>query len=157
MKTQVRAEVTISAPQDQVWEILSDLESLPQYDAEIVKSTILSENRRGLGAERQLDLPDGGYLRERIVAWQEGGGYSLEVYEESTSMPLTDQVVHFRLDPVQPEQTRVSLIFEYVLEDAREADRDMFAGEAGQLLNHLLAGLKKRVETGIPLNDSQPA
>ena len=145
----VKANVKIDAAKSEVWSVLSKLEGLQDYDSEVAKSFQLPGPREGVGASRQCDLPDGGYVRERVTSWREGDGYSLEVYEDATGHPftLTDQRVEFALEETDGG-TRVEMTYGYVLEsDLPESAAEMRQG-AQALLGVVLAGLQRLVETG---------
>ena len=85
----VNGETMINASKPRVWEALSNLATVQDYDSAIVSSFYVSDQREGVGASRQCDLPDGSYIRERIVDWRDGDGYTLTVYEDGTQYPMS--------------------------------------------------------------------
>ena len=149
--TTMTKDIQINAPKEKVWEILSNLETVQNYDSMVINAFYTSDIKEGVGASRQCDLPEGGYIKERITAWHPGEGYSLFVYEDSEpDSPLENQVAHFAL--AENEQgTKVTMTFEYTLKADVPVDpqqiEQMWAEEA---LPGILAGLKHYVETGEP-------
>ncbi len=91
--TKAMGNIHIDAPRDKVWAILADLETVRNYDSEIINAFYISDNREGVGAARQCDLPDGGYIKERITEWNPGEGYSLIVDEGTGTEFFESQVV----------------------------------------------------------------
>ena len=147
--TTMTKDIQINAPKEKVWEILSNMETVQNYDPMVINAFYTSDIKEGVGASRQCDLPEGGYVKERITAWNLDEGYSLKVYEDSEpDSPLENQVAHFAL--AENEQgTKVTMTFEYNLKadvpvDPQEMEQ-MWAEEA---LPGILAGLKHYIETG---------
>jgi uncharacterized membrane protein len=145
--------VTINAPADKVWHILSDLGSIYKWNPGIIHSHSTSDAPSGEDATRQCDLPSGGFLRERAFNWREGEGYTIEVYE--TTLPLKKNHVDFHITP-HGDATVVALMTDYelkygpigVLMDALFAHRQVAKG-----MDELLAGLKNHVESGATVNE----
>ncbi|MFQ5473616.1 MAG: SRPBCC family protein [Dehalococcoidia bacterium] len=145
--------VTINAPADKVWSVLSDLGSIYKWNPGISHSHSTSDEASGENATRQCDLPNGGFLRERAFNWREGEGYTIDVYE--TTLPLKKNHVDFRLAS-RGDSTVVALITDYELKygpigalmDALFARRQVRKG-----MDDLLAGLKRHIETGETVNE----
>ncbi len=146
----IKGETTINASKSRVWEILANLETVQDYDSAIVKSFYVSDQREGVGASRQCDLPDGSYVREGVVDWRDGEGYTLTVDEDGTQYPVSDQKVDFSLEETD-EGTRVVMSYEYSLKPENPVDPEEMAQGAQELVNSVLAGLKGFMETGKPV------
>lgn len=144
----VSADIKIDAPKLDVWRVLADLEKVQDYDAFVVKSFYVSEAREGVGASRQCDLLDGAYVRERVISWREGDGYVLEVYEDGSSDRTLDQQAEFALEETDGA-TRVDMTYRYALKpDVSAAAAEEMKQGGQELVNGLLANLKRLVETG---------
>lgn len=52
-------EIEIQAPIAEIWEALTDVERLEQYDPTVKKSTALSTFKKGIGAKRKVEMADG--------------------------------------------------------------------------------------------------
>ena len=81
MTTVLQNSIHIDAPPARVWEVLTSLELLEQYDPGIARSRIVSEQKTGLGSARQCDLKPGGWFRERVSHWRAGEELAFELYE----------------------------------------------------------------------------
>ena len=65
----VRQTILISAPADQVWEVVSDFNGLPKWFPFIKESRlVLGENRR-LGAIRELTRGNGTKVEEKLIEY----------------------------------------------------------------------------------------
>ncbi len=149
--TTVGVDIRIDAPKPDVWRVLADLERLQDYDPFVVKSFFLSAVREGVGATRQCDVPDGTHVQERVVSWQEGDGYVLEVLEDGTDYPMLDQQVEFALEETDGA-TRVDMTYRYALKpDVSASDAEEMKQGGQELVTGLLANLKRLVETGEPV------
>ena len=148
--TKSTGEIHIDAPRDKVWAILADLETVRNYDSEIINAFYISDNREGVGAARQCDLPDGGYIRERITEWAPGEGYSMSVDEGTGTELFESQGVRFGLKSAG-QGTIVSLEVEFELKTDASVNPQEMENEYGELVNAVLAGLKHYAETGRPI------
>ncbi len=146
----VTGKIHIDAPRDKVWDILADLETVKDYDSEIINAFYISDNREGVGAARQCDLPDGGYIKERITEWNPGEGYSMSVDEGTGTELFESQSVRFGLKSAG-QGTIVSLEVEYELKSDASVNPQEMKNEYRELVNAVLAGLKVYAETGQPV------
>ena len=145
--TKVTGEIHIDAPRDKVWDVLADLETVRSYDSEIINAYYISDNKEGVGAARQCDLPDGGYIKERITEWNPGEGYTLSVHEGTGTELFESQDARFRLKS-SGHGTIVSLDLEYELKSDASMNPLEMENEYRELVNGVLAGLKRYAETG---------
>jgi uncharacterized protein YndB with AHSA1/START domain len=151
--TTITKDIQIDAPKQKVWEILSNLETVHDYDPFVTNSFYTSDIREGVGASRQCDW-EGGYIKERITAWNPGEGYSLDVYEDSQpDSPFENQVAHFVLAENGPG-VKVTMTFEYSLKaDVPVDPQQMEQMWAEETLPGILAGLKRYIETEEPIRN----
>ncbi len=152
--TKLSSEIQIDALKEKVWGVLADLETVQQYDPAITKAFYTSEVRDGVGAARQCDF-DGGYVRERVTEWKPGEGYAINVYEGSDIAPFESIDVRFVLRDAE-QGTAVSLELEYRLKPDGQSDPQEIEREYRQLIEGVLAGLKRYVETGQLVGDAVP-
>ena len=147
--------VRIEAPKERVWEVLSDLGSIYKWNPGITHSYTTSDAATGENAMRQCDLPDGGFLRERAFNWNEGEGFTINVYE--TSLPMKESFVDFRATP-EGDATVVKLKMDYKLKFGPVGallDAVFVGRQARKGMTDLLTGLKEYVETGKQANPSR--
>jgi uncharacterized protein YndB with AHSA1/START domain len=149
--TTIQHEVYIAAPPAQVWQALADFGNIAIYNPGVSHSYLTSEQEQGVGMTRHCDLTlPGASLEERIIDWQEGQSYTLEIYQGQKLPPV--HYIHVTL-AVQPESegSRASTRMEYKLKygflgalmDRLMVNKGMSGGMQG-----LLAGLKHYCETG---------
>jgi len=63
--------ITIDAPADRVWAILTNLAELEKYDPTVAKSTVTSAEPTGFGAARKVTMKDGKHwFDEQITAFE---------------------------------------------------------------------------------------
>ena len=77
----ITKEVEINAPKAKVWSVLADLGAIENYSPLVTKSYSTSENKQGLGASRHCDLLPMGSVEEKIIEWDEGESYKIEIFE----------------------------------------------------------------------------
>jgi hypothetical protein len=72
------------------WDLMSDFGAIDAFNPTLKESHLLEGSCDiGLGVERQCTLKDGrNYIQERVVDWQEGRSYRIEVF--GGTMPLDD-------------------------------------------------------------------
>ena len=153
----VTVDTVINAPKEQVWATLADIGSIHKWNPGVSNSYTTSDLEGGEGATRHCDLTgSNNYLEERAFDWQEGAGFSIDIYD--TNLPLKSNVVRFDVSEAG-DGTRVTLTSDYQLKfgpiglvmDALFARRQAEQGFRG-----LLAGLKHHIETGETVGDELP-
>ena len=55
----IKNEIMIDAPLEKIWEALTQIEMLDQYDPTVKKSTALTDSKTGVGARRKVEMLDG--------------------------------------------------------------------------------------------------
>ena len=68
--TTLTNQITIAAPRGAVWQALTDLDLLGQYDPGVRSCQLVGEQASGLGAQRRCDLRPAGWFIERVAAWR---------------------------------------------------------------------------------------
>lgn len=67
----IHNEITINAPIEKIWGILTTPELLDQYDPTVKKSVLISKEKTGLGAKRKVDMLDGkNWFEEKITVFE---------------------------------------------------------------------------------------
>ena len=51
--------IVIDAPIEKIWDALSNMEELDQYDPTVIKSELVSPKKNGIGATRKVHMKDG--------------------------------------------------------------------------------------------------
>jgi uncharacterized protein YndB with AHSA1/START domain len=144
--TVLKNTIHIQAPPERVWEVLAKLDALHEYDPGIATSALRSEQRSGLGADRQCDIKSGGWFRERVTGWEPVRELELTLYD--CTLPVRRLRHHYVLT-AEHGGTRVDQTQEYTLKyglvgavlDALFVKRKWDAG-----VKSFFAGLKQYVE-----------
>lgn len=64
-------DITINAPIEKIWSILTDLELLDRTDPTVKKATLISDNKTGIDAKRKVLMQDGkNWFDEKITEFQ---------------------------------------------------------------------------------------
>ena len=148
---EIRYQVQVDAPIDQVWETLADFGNVANYNPGVVSSHSTSDAPTGLGATRHCALAlFGASVEERIVGWSEEELLEIDIYDSSRFPVVTNAGATFTLDS-DGEGTIVEGVLHY----------DLKYGPIGSALHSMsirtqsdrawrlfLAGVKKHVETG---------
>lgn len=78
---------TNNAPAEVLWSYLSDYSNIVRFHPLLDHSEFIEGSQTcEIGATRQCDMKDGNYIREKVVEWEEGSHYTVDVYD--TSMPI---------------------------------------------------------------------
>ena len=108
----ITKEIEINAPQTKVWSVLADIGAVENYNSVVTKSYYTSDNRQGIGASRHCDLLPMGSVEERIIEWDEGKSYKIEIFE-GKSIPFKG-IGTFELTD-NGNSTNVKMIFEPIM------------------------------------------
>lgn len=144
--TVLKNTIHIQAPPERVWEVLAKLDALHEYDPGIASSALRSEQRCGVGADRQCDIKAGGWFRERVTIWEHARELELTLYE--CTLPVRRLRHSYKLT-AEHGGTRIDQTQEYTLKygpigailDALVVKRKWDAG-----VKSFFAGLKRHVE-----------
>ena len=139
--------ITIDAPADRVWAILTNLAELEKYDPTVATSTITSTQSTGSGAERRVTMKDGKHwFSERITTFEPASALTFEL--TSCNFPIKNLSHSYSLAE-DTERTTVTQVMVYTarfgvvgkLLDAIAIRRNSDAG-----VKKFFAGLKARAE-----------
>ncbi len=150
MTTQITKQIRINAPIEQVWDVVRDFGNINAFNPNLTNSYSTSENNEGLGATRHCDLLPMGSIEERVIDWQDGVGYTIEIFDGEKQPPYKNAqgTFHLRGDG---NQTIVTFSLQY----------EMKLGPIGALMNRVMLrsqfdkaalniaqGLKHYIEVG---------
>jgi len=146
-----RTTVHIDAPAEKVWDVIGDFPNIYKFNPAVPASNATSEDTTGLGATRHCDLSVlGASIEERIVDWNDGKSYTVELYETKRVPLLKNNVGHVGVEPNGNGSTGIF-----------EVSYDIKGSVFGRLMHSVaiekqtvktaqlfVAGLKHYVETG---------
>jgi ligand-binding SRPBCC domain-containing protein len=141
-------EVTINAPVEKIWGILSNLELLDKYDPTVKKSTLISKENSGIGAKRKVLMLDGkNWFEEKITVFQPNQALTYQLTD--CSFPIKG-LLHSYSFEIAGNQTRVEQIMEYTVKFGlfgKLLDRIMIRKQSDNGIKKFFAGLKSYSET----------
>jgi len=128
-------EITVNAPIEKIWSILTDLELLDQYDPTVKKSTLVSNEKTGLGAKRKVNMVDGkNWFDEKITVFEINKALTYQLTD--CSFPIKGLKHSYTFEKVG-NQTKVQQIMEYTVK----------YGLLGKFLDGLM--IRKQSDAGI--------
>src|SRR5258707_2043983 len=128
-------EIIIDAPIGKVWEALSNIEELEQYDPTVKRSRALSPATSGIDAIRKVDMKDGkNWFEEKVTVWKPNEALTYEL--TVCSFPVQQLKHSYRFEQIG-HQTRVKQVMEY----------EVKYGLIGKILDILI--IRKQSDTGI--------
>ncbi|MFQ5509768.1 MAG: SRPBCC family protein [Leptospirillia bacterium] len=157
----------IRAPRVTVWEWLADYTNIHRFHPLLNTVTQETPEACGIGAVRRCDLKDGQFLRERVVDWNEGEWYRVEIFE--SSMPLASAFGTLGVSDAADGGSEAYMIMDYTPKFGplgRLMDRMMMRRMMGGMMQQVLAALAQSVEADAvgpaeaspaPESDAQPA
>lgn len=148
--TTITHEVRINAPKEKVWDILADFGGIYKFNPGVSDSYSTSSANEGVGATRHCDLLPAGSIEERIIEWNEGRDYKIEIYEGKGAPPFKSAIAHLKIQP-GGDGTRVKMHLDYSLKFGLFGslmDRLLVKQQFSKAVPGILAGLKHYVETG---------
>jgi ligand-binding SRPBCC domain-containing protein len=132
--TTLTNQITIAAPRQAVWQALTHLDLLDQYDPAVRSSQLVGEQTSGLGAQRRCDLRPTGWLIERVAVWRPEESLAFELV--TCSLPVSRLRHDYTVTQVAVE-TVVTQVMTYELK----------YGVAGKALD--IAVLRRQWDRGI--------
>jgi hypothetical protein len=133
---------------------MADFANIDFFNPHLSRSRLIGgPQQHGVGAERQCDLKGGrGYIKERIVDWQEGRSYTVDIYDGS--MPVDDMFTTLGLLPRADGGTELYMETTYRPRYGllgTIADRLMLRRMFRAMLLKVLLGLADKAERAAPL------
>jgi ribosome-associated toxin RatA of RatAB toxin-antitoxin module len=112
-------ERIINAPKDKVWKIISDVGNYHKVTSAGIDDVEIIEGD-GLGMKRVCSDPNGNSWEETCTLWKPGEEFRFEVNTEKEDYPypLKSLSGSWKVDPVSPMLTKLSLDFTYEFKNA---------------------------------------
>jgi uncharacterized protein YndB with AHSA1/START domain len=130
-------EITINASLEKIWGILTDPALLDKYDPTVKKSTIISIEKTGLGAQRKVDMLDGkNWFEEKTTEFEPGKYLTYQLTD--CSFPIK-RLKHSYSFEQYGSQTKVKQVMEYTVK----------FGLPGKLLDAIM--IRKQSDAGIKI------
>ncbi|MEM7031078.1 MAG: SRPBCC family protein [Chloroflexota bacterium] len=150
MKT-LSYKIQIDASPEAVWDIIADFGGVYRYSPGVKQSHTLSSQNQGVGADRICHLAPAGNIQERILEWNEGKDYTLEIYQGKGAPPFKTAQATLSVEPAPNGGTIATGTLRYKMKYGPIGalmDAVMFGPFLQKGFSGLLAGLKHYAETG---------
>jgi len=141
--------IDVDASADRVWAVLGRFMHIDEFHPWVSKVEVLSKETAGVGACRRCHFKDGSSLVEKVVEWQEGRFYRVELSE--SALPFNEAVTRFGVEPLGPARSRVTLRMRYQVKYGPIGwlmGKTVMERRMGDLFLAVLRGLQERVTGG---------
>jgi len=140
-------DITINAPIDKIWSILTDLELLDKTDPTVKKATLISNNKTGLEAKRKVLMQDGkNWFDEKITVFKPNEELVYQLTD--CSFPIKGLKHTYSFQKIG-NQTKVQQEMEYTVKFGVIGvlmDKMMIGKQFNSGINKFLTGLKTYAE-----------
>lgn len=114
MAEMTEASVIIDVPINEAWQKLSDISLAHNYVPGIVKTVIVSEDGRGVGASRYVYRNERSYIQETVEEWREGEGFLIRLHRgDKPAPPFRSAWFRYALAEHGPGQTQLTVQLSY--------------------------------------------
>ena len=137
----------INASKEEVWNIISDIGAIQNFNPNVSKSFYTSEIKEGIGASRHCDLLPMGKVEERVVSWKDGEEFTIEIYE-SKSMPFLGEGKFILKEEGGKTNVTMSLTYRMKGGFLGSLMAVFIKGRISNAMEGTLTGLKHHIETG---------
>lgn len=146
----VVVEREIDVPVAKAWKILDDFGGVYRYHPIVERSPIDNGVGSGLGAERICHFDNGDQIKERVVEYEPGQEYTVDMIEPG-KFPLKSARGRLALSSVDEDRSRV--IFEMAFQPKYGPlgwimGATVMQTQFRKILSSVLAGLEKHANTG---------
>ena len=140
-------EILIQAPVEKIWQVLASPELLDRYDPTVRKSSLTSDVKKSIGAQRRVDMVDGkNWFEEQITVYKPNEALTYEL--TACSFPI-HRLKHSYSFHRLGQQTKVSQVMEYTVKFGllgRLLDVLMIRKQSDAGIKKFFAGLKLYIE-----------
>jgi len=139
----------INASAKRVWEIIADFGNVQNHNPLVRHAELLQKKDRGPGVKRRCHFYDGTSLIEKIISWDEGKGFIVELSE--TSMPFRQAQGSLHVMPMGPESSIVTFEMDFTVKYGllgMMMDMIMMRRMMGKMLAMVLESMEHHVLTG---------
>lgn len=114
MTREVSTQIEIDVPRAVAWEKLSDISLAHNYVPGIVKTEVVSEGTRGVGASRYVYRNAKTYIQETVVEWDEGSGFLIRLHKgDKPAPPFRAASFRYQLADAGSDKTLFTASLEY--------------------------------------------
>ena len=147
---QVSVNHKINAPTPKVWNVLDKFSEVYMYHPFVKHSESLNQLTSGLGAERTCHFEDGNKIKERIIAYEKGNSYHVEIYDPG-NFPLRKAIALIEVRPEGQQQSTVTFNMSFQPKYGPAGwlmAKLIMKKQFESILKHVLKGLDTHLQTG---------
>lgn len=145
--TTLHNEITINAPMEKIWEALTEVDKLDQFDPTVKKSNVLSDMKQGIGAKRKVDMRDGkNWFEEQCTVYKTNEALAYELSD--CTFPI-HQLRHSYSFEHAGQQIKVKQVMQYQMKFGilgRVMDALMVRQQTSKGIRKFFEGLKSFTE-----------
>ncbi len=131
----IKNEITINAPIEKIWSIMSDVSMLEKYDPTVKRSLLISPQKTGIGAKRKVEMLDGkNWFEETTTVFKENEALEFQLTACSFPIKSLEHTYSFR---IAGPQITVFQVMKYQVK----------FGPLGKLMDALM--IRKQSDAGI--------
>lgn len=134
-KYEVKTSIIINTPSAAVWDVLKDFGNVSDWAPTVTKSYYLNSKTAGVGTGRHCDIKGFGGIKETVIDWQDGVGFT---YEVTPLGPLDASVSKWKITQIDNQTSNLEVILKY----------DVRFGPFGKLLHKFV--MRKKLEKALP-------
>lgn len=140
----------INKPANEVWQTLDNFADVYKYHPHVKHSESINEVPTGIGAERTCFFEDGNKIKERIIGYDKGKEYTVEIFDNG-SFPLTRAIGRLQVNSISDNSSEVlfSMSFQpkfgpigWIMAQL------MMKNQFSKILSSVLEGLDKNLQSG---------
>ena len=104
--TTLKNEIIINAPIEKIWKELSSLDRLALYDPGAKESKVLTQNKKGEGAKRRVEMNDGkNWFEETCTVYEENNDLKYEL--NACSFPVHNLFHSYKFEKIGEDTYKV--------------------------------------------------
>lgn len=104
--TTLKNEIIINAPIEKIWKELSILDRLALYDPGAKESKVLTQNKKGEGAKRRVEMNDGkNWFEETCTVYEENNDLKYEL--NACSFPVHNLFHRYKFEKIGEDTYKV--------------------------------------------------
>ena len=155
--TKIEKKLNINASKERVWDVISDLGGIQNYNPMVKKSFYNTKIKSGEGAGRVCEFHPMGKVNEKATHWDDGNNYTLHIKPLEKLPFFKEGFAHFSLSSSNAGGTEVSVDFEYDVTGGPVAwamNKIMLRNNFDKGFEGILKGLKKHIEEGVVIENT---
>lgn len=111
--SEVKSQVILEKPRQQVWERLRDLSLAHNYVPGIIKTEIISEQKEGVGASRLVYQTQSRALQETVTEWHDGYGFKIRLHKGDKDSPFKNAYFRYEIADAEDNKTLLTTSMGY--------------------------------------------